>query len=169
MARGISKVVTCLIVATMSTIGHIRLRRNKTMIITVVNTLTRVMVEEAMMINNAQMTIMVESALKRVTEEAMANDSQTILMTPPAVMVHNAVMTTLLTVAVVLAARVYMEVRDPTTTAGTAARNDKMILTTTAILVVRMEDMDKLVSEHRLGDTTHPMVNLTSQAMEATT
>lgn len=67
-----------------------------------------------------------------------------------------------------MAARdLHMEVRDPTTTAGTAARNDKMMLTTTAILVIPMEDMDKLVSEHRQEDTTHPMVNLTRRAMEA--
>lgn len=140
------------------------------MIITVANNLTRTMAEEAMVVNNAQMTITVENALKRVmAEEAVVNDSQIILI-PLAAMVHNAVTTTLLTVAVVWAARdLHMEVRNTTTTAGTAARNDKTTLTTTAIPVVPTEDMDKLVSEHRPEDTTHPMVNLTNQATEAAT
>ena len=138
------------------------------MTITVESPLTRATVEQAMVVNNAQMTIMVETALKRVTAEAVVNDFQILLMTPLAAMAHNAAMTILLTVAVVLAARdLHMEVRDPTTTAGTVVRNDKMMLSTTAILVVPMEDMDKLVSEHRPEDTTHPMVNLISQAMEA--
>jgi len=75
-------------------------------------------------------------------------------------------------VAVVLAARDAMTpqhtVRGPTTTTGTAARNDKMVMMTTVSLVAPMEGKDQLDLD-RLGDTTPPMVNLTSQAMEAIT
>jgi hypothetical protein len=141
MARGTPESATRLSVATMTAIGHIRLRRSKMMTVTVANTLTQAMVEEAMVANSAQMTITVENALKRVTaEEAMvANSAQIILMTPPVAMVHNAMMTALLMVAVVLAASpLHMEVRELTTTAGMVARNDMM--TNLAVL------MDKLVS-----------------------
>ena len=97
------------------------------MAITVANSLTQVMVEEAIVAHNVQVVPMIL----------------------PAVMVHSVVTTSLGMVVVVLAARDVITtqhtVSGTTTAANTAVRNDKTMMTTTASLVAPMAGKDKWV------------------------